>query len=172
MASLRLIYENKSSILTSPRGTPPSASNNPSTITHDQILQQFKEKLLNVDIVQSLRQDDGSYFESKGLVESLNNSSETVSNKELLRFLLGLHPLLDTLARDFKKKREITIDANKQDLLGQKKLNQGESLRTKAFSLDLQAQKEKYELEDLEIGIPLWDKRLQAKIDAGKKRQA
>lgn len=38
MAALRLIYENKSSILASPQVTPPSASNNPSTNTHEQIL--------------------------------------------------------------------------------------------------------------------------------------
>jgi len=48
-------------------------------------------------------------------------------------------------------------------------------MRTEAFSLDIQAQKKKYELEGLEINIPLWEddiKRLKAKVDAGKKRQA
>jgi len=48
-------------------------------------------------------------------------------------------------------------------------------MRTEAFSLDIQAQKEKSELEGYEINIPLWEddiKRLQEKIDVGKKRQA
>jgi len=83
------------------------------------------------------------------LIESLNNSPETSSNKELLCFLLGFGPLLDTLARGFQKKREITTDANKQDLLRQKELSQGDSMRIHAFSLDIQAQKDKSELEDL-----------------------
>ena len=109
------------------------------------------------------------------MIESFNNFPETASNRELLRFLLGFGHLLDTLARDFQKKREIATYANKQDLLRQKELSQGESMRTEAFSLDIQAQKKKYELEDLEISIPLWEdgiKKLQAKVDAGKKRQA
>jgi len=55
MATLRLVFENKSCILTSTQGTPPSASNDPPTVSHDQILQQFKAKILNVDLVQSLR---------------------------------------------------------------------------------------------------------------------
>jgi len=175
MAALRLVFENKSSILTPNQGTHPSVSNDPPIIFLDQILQQFKAKILNMDLVQSLRQDDGSYFQVKGLIESLNNSPETASNKELLRFLLGFCPLLDTLARDFQRKREITTDANKQDLLRQKELTQGEYMRAEAFSLDVQAQKEKSELEDLDVSIPLWEddiQRLQAKVDAGKKRQA
>jgi len=80
---------------------PPPASTYPPTIPYDQIHQQFKAKLLNVDLIQSLCQDDGSYFEIKGLVESLTNSLEIASNKELLCLLLGFGPLLDTLARDF-----------------------------------------------------------------------
>jgi hypothetical protein len=71
--------------------------------------------------------------------------------------LLGFGPLLDTLARNFQRKREIITDANKQDLLRQKELSQGESMRAEAFSLDIQAQKEKFEPEDLEISIPLWE---------------
>ena len=98
MVALGLVFENQKSILAFAQSTPPSASSDPSVVPHDQILQQFKAKLLNVDLVQSLRQDDGSYFEIKGLVESLTNSPETTSNKELLHFLLGFGPLLDTLA--------------------------------------------------------------------------
>ena len=100
------------------------------TIPYDQILQQFKAKLLNVDLVQSLRQDDGSYFEIKGLVKYLTNFPDIANNKELLLFLLGFDPLLDTLSRDFQKKREIMATALKEDLLRQKELSQGESLRT------------------------------------------
>jgi len=65
-------------------------------------------------------------------------------------------------------------NANKQDLLRQKELSQGESLRTEAFSLDVQAKREKSKLEELEANIPLWEdeiKRLQTKVDARKKRQ-
>jgi len=109
MAALRLVFENRSSILTSAQGTPPSASNDPPSVSHDQILQQFKAKLLNVDLVQSLRQDDGSYFGIKGLVKSLINSPETTSNRELLRFLLWFGPLLDTLARDFQRNERLQM---------------------------------------------------------------
>jgi len=82
---------------------------------------------------------------------------------------------LDTLAQDFQKKREIAANANKQDLLRHKEISQGESPRAEAFSLDIQATKEKSELEDLETSIPFWEddiKKMQAKVDAGKKRQA
>jgi len=51
MAALRLVFENKSSILTSTQVTPPSTSNDPPTVSHDQILQQFKAKILNVNLV-------------------------------------------------------------------------------------------------------------------------
>lgn len=128
-----------------------------------------------MDLVQSLRQGDITYFEIKGLVKSLNNSLETANNCELLRFLLGFRPLLDTLLRDFQKKRKIIVDADKQDLLRKKELSQGESMRTKTFSLDIRAPKEKSVLESLEVSIPLWEdeiRRLQAKVDTRKKRQA
>lgn len=119
--------------------------------------------------------DKATKLKIKGLVESLKISRETTKNGELLCFLLGFRPLLDTLERDFKKKREIIVDVDKHNLLQQKELSQGESMRTKAFSLDIRAQMDKFELESLEVSIPLWEDeiiRLQEKFDTGKKRQA
>jgi hypothetical protein len=121
MAMLRLVINNKSSYSTQGQDTSASVMIERSIKIYEESLQKFRSKILNTNLIQSLCQDDGAYFKIKGMVNTLNNSSESANNNNLLRFLVEFELLLEMIARSLQKKKEHNEEANKEGVLQHRK---------------------------------------------------
>lgn len=63
MAKLRLVMDHKGSSSTPAQDTSIFVRTEPSIKKYEQSLQEFRSKILNMDLIQLLRQDVGAYFE-------------------------------------------------------------------------------------------------------------
>jgi hypothetical protein len=138
LTGLKLVIKsNKSSSFPSP-GYPKEFNPHYFESPHDGLLQQLREKVLNVDLFQVLQENSNIGLELTALVKTLSNSQESATNASLLAFLVEFAPLLEQITQLLYNKQQLAQRIMECNNLRQHHLEGYDSAMYVALSLDRQ----------------------------------